>query len=353
MRKKPQAYIVLFCIWLAVSLYFVFPFMLSLIIGVIFGSIIYPLYRRCDCFIKADQLRALIFSFVFTVFFLAPFVFIGIKSTSAALKAVSEMPNINWKNPDKDLTSMIMKHPVSQKISEATSFSRQQVNTMIQTSVEYARVYLTKFTTEILSSVPAFVMSFIIILGTIYFCLRDGPMVIEFLSDNPFFTRKDTQFIFTTFAEVSYSVVLASIFCAITQAVIFMIPALIFDMDSAILVGLFTFLASFIPNIGTAPVSFFMVTRAAIMNDWNAMIAYIVFGVIVAFSDNVVHALFVGRRVHVHPFIAFISALGGIITLGIYGLFIAPVVVLTLVKVYQHWNEDSIEIAKEKAEIHE
>jgi predicted PurR-regulated permease PerM len=66
----------------------------------------------------------------------------------------------------------------------------------------------------------------------------------------------------------------------------------------------------------------------------------VVWGIlVVGVSDNVVKALFVSRGAQIPALLAFLGALGGLLTWGIVGIFVGPVIVGVVYQLVVQWVE--------------
>ena len=48
----------------------------------------------------------------------------------------------------------------------------------------------------------------------------------------------------------------------------------------------------------------------------------------------------VGRRVKIHPLIMFVGLIGGLLTMGIAGFVLGPLIIVLLMKSYRIWTDD-------------
>jgi predicted PurR-regulated permease PerM len=101
---------------------------------------------------------------------------------------------------------------------------------------------------------------------------------------------------------------------------------LVTGTPNAILFALVSFIASFIPVVGTAPVTLSLTIWAFSTGTATEGIIFVVTIAAVALVDNLLRPLVMKGGAEMHPLIAFIAAFGGLSTFGFYGLFVGPVV---------------------------
>ena len=161
---------------------------------------------------------------------------------------------------------------------------------------------------------------------TIFFLLLDGHTAVAFLKENSIFDRRQTERIFATVSSLCYSVVVASIVAGFAQAILVGIACGVTGTQSWLLISLVTFVASFLPVVGTLPVTVFLAAHAFIQGDVHSGILFLVFMVLVVISDNVARTFVLKGGAELHPLVGLVAAFGALDMIGFYGVFIGPVV---------------------------
>ena len=103
------------------------------------------------------------------------------------------------------------------------------------------------------------------------------------------------------------------------------------------------------PLLVLGPVAAYMFT----VESTGVATAFLVWSVIVSFSDAVLKPLLLGRGVDVPMLVILLGAIGGMITSGIVGLFIGAVILgmgYSLVKVWIEWGNEPVEMPEEPEE---
>lgn len=164
-----------------------------------------------------------------------------------------------------------------------------------------------------------------ITLLTLFFLLIDGKKALRFIRDNSIFGPLQTDRIFQAAFSLCYSVVVASIAAGAAQAFCITLSCLIAGLPGAILIGLVAFVLSFLPVLGTAPVTCGLALYAIIRGDPFQIAIFVAFVAIVAVVDNVVRPMVLKGGASLHPLIGFVAAFGALDVIGFYGVFIGPV----------------------------
>jgi predicted PurR-regulated permease PerM len=107
----------------------------------------------------------------------------------------------------------------------------------------------------------------------------------------------------------------------------------------------YSFLAALceaIPILGSSVAFIIVGAYALAMGDLRGVLILFILGYIVvsALPEIFVRPVLVGRRVKIHPLIMFIGIIGGILTMGIAGFVLGPLIIVLLMKSYRIWTDD-------------
>jgi predicted PurR-regulated permease PerM len=117
----------------------------------------------------------------------------------------------------------------------------------------------------------------------------------------------------------------SNVITGVIQALIVSIGALACQIGDFYLIFISTFICSFIPVIGAAPMAFFIALLAGVDHRYGALIVMCIVGIISGVSDNILRPYLVSRgEVEVPGVIGLLCIIGGVIVMGLPGLFIGP-----------------------------
>jgi Predicted permease len=107
----------------------------------------------------------------------------------------------------------------------------------------------------------------------------------------------------------------------------------------------YSFLAAFcelIPILGSSVAFILIGAYALALGDMQGVLILFILGYIVvsALPEIYVRPVLVGRRVKIHPVIMFIGIIGGILTLGLVGFVLGPLIIVLLLKSYRIWTDE-------------
>lgn len=107
----------------------------------------------------------------------------------------------------------------------------------------------------------------------------------------------------------------------------------------------FSFFAAFcelIPVLGSSAVFILIGAYALALGDMQGVFILFFLGyIIVALMPEIwIRPVLVGRRVKIHPVIMFIGIIGGILTMGLAGFVLGPVIIVLLITTYRMYVKD-------------
>ena len=178
----------------------------------------------------------------------------------------------------------------------------------------------------VLSHLPGIAMTVAIVIVSTYFFLVDGRKLVAFLRKNTLFSQTQTDRIFKVVGDMCRSVILASLASGAVQTVLEVTGCVISGTSNVALIGLFVFVGSFIPVVGSAPVTFAIALQQFVDGRQGAGIILLVTAVIAMGADNAVRPMFLKGSANLHPLIAFVAAFGGLQTIGFSGVFLGPII---------------------------
>ena len=177
------------------------------------------------------------------------------------------------------------------------------------------------------------VVNVVFLLIAFYFFLLGGRRLVAWIAEvSP--SPEDTRAIAVQLARGSRSVLSSLFLTALAQAVTATIGYLIARVPHSIFFGLLTFLAAFIPSVGTTivalPVALLML---ALGHPWAALFLAIWALVVVGLIDNVVKPLLIKGGVQLDAAVLFFALIGGLALFGAVGLIVGPLAVVLFVTV--------------------
>jgi predicted PurR-regulated permease PerM len=166
-----------------------------------------------------------------------------------------------------------------------------------------------------------------------YFFLLDGRRLVGWLADiSP--APDDTRALAAKLRSTSRSVLASLFLTALVQGAAATAGYLIAGVPNPIFFGLLTFLAAFIPSVGTTIVALPLAGLVlALGHPWSALFLASWALLVVGLIDNVVKPLLIKEGVRLDGAVLFFALIGGLALFGAVGLLVGPLAVASFVAV--------------------
>jgi predicted PurR-regulated permease PerM len=186
--------------------------------------------------------------------------------------------------------------------------------------------YVGGMATNLASNAPSVMLSLFVFLITLFFLLRDGPRLVRALAGLLPFDQVDTRELFDSLRDTIRGVMLGSLLVGFVQALIVLIFLIALSIPGAFALFVVALVASFIPIVGTTPITISATIYLLAVGRTGAAVAMVVGLVIVGLADNVIRPMVQSRSGGMHPLLSLLSIFGGLQTFGASGVFLGPVV---------------------------
>jgi len=312
-----------------IFIFFIFkPFWIVLILGASFTVVLYPIYKYFNKYISS-WLSAFVIVFLFALIICGPILGIGAMVFNQSQNVYHNV--INNGGAENFITSI--NTTINNMLPEGLTFdAHEKVSSFVS--------FLSNNISKIFSSTFSTLFSFILMLVSIFYFLKDGKRwEKEIIKLSPL-SNKDDQKIIKRLTETINGVIKGTLFVALIQGILMGIGLAIFNVPNPALWGVLTIIASLIPSVGTSiisiPAIIFLYTAGHFFNAVGLLIwAVIMVGMI----DNFLSPRIIGKKIKIPSFIILFSVLGGISFLGPVGILIGPLAVsllYTLVSIYRN-----------------
>jgi predicted PurR-regulated permease PerM len=303
--------------------YIMTPFLVSITLGGILALALIPFV---DYFIRRGFKRTtsvLIFSSATGLIGLVPVAAFFIHGSRVISKLLHES-NFN------DITQKLSKssYKLLDQFSALYGLDKEMVRNKFALFVVYGGNYLSDSLNDFVSETPTILMMGAIITVSVYCFLRESDKIRSLFDRYFYFNKANGNKFVLMFKVCCREVFFSNLITGIVQATIVSLGAFFFDVGDFFLVFFITFVFSFIPILGAAPVAAFLGLICFMDARLGSGIGMIIVALVAGTSDNILRP-FMGSlgEVKVHPFIGFLSVIGGVIMFGLPGLFIGPLVV--------------------------
>lgn len=175
-------------------------------------------------------------------------------------------------------------------------------------------------------------LNFTLMLVALFFFFRDGERMADRVRELLPMEAVHKRIIFTRLYDTLTAVVQGMILTAVAQGVLAGFGYwIIADLSFALFLGVMTGFASFLPLAGPALVWGGVAIYLAASGEMARAIGMALWGgLLVSTIDNVIKTIIIGGRAQLPTFLLLFALLGGLNVYGFLGIFLAPVILATL-----------------------
>lgn len=323
------------------------PFLLPVIWGIIIAVALYPLHKKLTKLLKNKSgLSATVITLVLLAILLVP----SISFTSSLVDSIKELKagveegTLVVPPPTDDVAEWPL---IGKKVHAAWQSFSDNLTAGIIKYKEQLKTVGGKFI-SMLSSFAGSLLTFILAIIIAGMFLSKSSGGYKFV--NTFFTAlvgdKGDEMVENSRATIS-SVVTGVLGTAIIQTVIIAIALFVFQVPGAAIITLVVLLfaiAQLPPILVMLPVIIYMFS---VLSGLQAGI-FTVWAVIGSMSDSFIKPMLLGRGMKIPMLVILIGAIGGMMIMGIIGLFIGAVILAMAYQLFQMWIEDTQEEIEKK-----
>ncbi len=181
----------------------------------------------------------------------------------------------------------------------------------------------------------------------LYYFFAEGPTLLQYAIELIPVDIRHQQNLLNEFGKAIRAVVSATFLAAIAQGLATSLALWFLGFEHFVLLTIVGTFSALIPLAGTwlvwVPYAIYMVYNG----QWGWALALCVYGFgFIGMLDNIIRAYVLNSDAKLHPLLAFVSVLGGLQVMGLWGVFIAPVIASCLYALIRISNEELLEIAE-------
>lgn len=339
--KTLQPYFLIILITISsVLAFFIFrPFLIALVLAVVFAVVLQPLYRIVLRGLNnSPGLAAFITMLISVACILVPLTFITIQVADEAQGLYSSIVN-NGRETSLNTVIKFISDTVNQYVP-SLALSTTDISASVDEYVKSGLEWLVHNLGGAFGGIAKLLVSLFIFLVALYYFLRDGDKLKRTVINFSPLADTDDNTVLSRLEQAINSVIRGSLTIAIIQGVLTSIGFAIFGVPNSILWGVVAGFSALIPGIGTslvlAPgIAYLFIVGATVPAIGLAIWSVVAVGLI----DNLLGPRLVGKGMQIHPLIVLLSVFGGIAFFGPAGIFLGPLctsLLFALVSIHQY-----------------
>jgi len=186
------------------------------------------------------------------------------------------------------------------------------------------------------SAIWVFVMFF-----SLYYFLVESKFIIKKLMYLSPLKDEYEELLAKKFSSMVRATIKGTLILGIIQGALGGVMFAIAGVSSAVIWGIVMAIISVIPTFGCglvwAPAGVIMLVTG---NIWQGIFILAFGGLVISLIDNILRPKLVGNDTEIHPLLVFFATLGGIVTFGIIGFIIGPVIMALFLALWEIYGKE-------------
>lgn len=357
-KHKYAFFYVLLAILAVIAIYLTSPFLKYVLVAVILAFVLRPIYRLILKGVRYKWLASLLVTILVLIAFIVPAIFIlenVIQESHVAYISTKQifLAPINENCPSKDLACHTMNsiRAISQD---------HQVNYYFTKSLDKITETIVNNFSNFLTQIPKILLGVFIMLLSLFYFLRDGESINKVLEKSLPMSKAHFKNLSETSYNVTKSVVYGYFVTALVQGLTALVGFVIINVffsewgvpliSAPLFWTLILILFAMIPVLGSGivwlPLSLTIMSKGISQSNnvtFYAGLFLLFYGLLVISQiDNIVRPYITSKKMRVHPLLIYIGIFGGLMTFGILGILIGPLILALFISYLKLYKEGKI-----------
>jgi predicted PurR-regulated permease PerM len=313
------------------------PFLGPIVWAMVLSITFYPVFRLFEKLIKRPWAASLITLFIILIIILGPFTFI----VKSLVNEITETYSI-VENKGFEIITKIQGSPtfsrLLEKFSAYTNETNIDLNEAAVKSLKTIGKYIGENISKLFKNIAVFAVSFIIMCLTIFYFLKDGKALLNYIQERIPLVEEQKKQIQKRVKEMIIAAIYGGLAVGVTQGTLGGIAFFFLGLHAPVFWGSAMAIFSLVPLFGSftiwGPASIILIVSGS----YAKGIGLFLYGVLVISTiDNILKPLIIGGRTKLHMLLIFFSVLGGIKYFGFIGFILGPLITvlcLSLLEIY-------------------
>ncbi|MBI4654229.1 MAG: AI-2E family transporter [Nitrospirae bacterium] len=322
------------------------PFLTPIAWAIVLSITFYPLYKILLRFLKYPWLASLITLILILILVIGPVTYI----VTALIDEITQIYSIveeNW----VAWLAKIQEHPLFSKLYKKVNsyrwFEGFDLKDTVLKSLNTLAKNIAGNISDLFKNTVVFVVNFIIMCLTIFYFLRDGGALFNYIKKFLPFSEEQGKRLERQIKETVVAAIFGGVAVAIVQGFLGGVAFLIFGIPSPVFWGLVMAVFSLIPLLGTfviwGPAGAILILGGG----YGKGIGLLLFGfLIISTVDNILKPIIIGGRTKLPTLLIFFSVLGGIGFFGFIGFILGPLIAALCLSLLEIYTTEETEITK-------
>lgn len=316
------------------------PFLITIAWAMVLSITFYPLYKFFLKYIKHSWAASLLTLLAILIIMFGPFSYI-VRSLAGEITGVYS----SIEEKGIETITNIQSHPrlqeITQKLASFEMLKGFNLQESIVNSLKAIGEYVVKHISDVFTNAFVLALNFIIMCLTIYYFLKDGDTLTEYLKRLLPFSEEQKHKLAERVKETVIAAVYGQIAVGLAQGTLGGAAFWILGLPSPVFWGTVMAIVSFVPLFGTlliwGPAAVILILSGSL----GKGIGLLLFGALIISSiDSVLKPLIIGGKAKLHTLLVFFSVLGGIKFLGFLGFILGPLIAALCLSLFEIYTEE-------------
>ncbi len=317
-------------LWLVGSL--LSPFLEDFLWAIILSLSSYPLYQRLKRILRhRENLASLLITFLLLVALVLPGFFILMSIGQEARRVYDDLSTTPWEQQSQHILEAL-RGTFLEGLIKKSGIQMEQAEELLRRGILAGVKSIPKFigekVTTIFKNLALFGLHVLFIAVAIFFFFRDGARYYRKMAEFLPLEHGHREVAVETVSRTVTAVVRGMFVTALIQGCLAGAGFALAGIPVPVLLGLFTFINSFIPFLGAASVWIPSAIWLFMHDQYFAAIGLALYGaLVISLVDNILKPLIIGEKTKIPVFLLFFTILGGMKLYGLLGIFLGPIII--------------------------
>ncbi len=309
---------------IASFVYILLPFFIPVVLGGILAMAFSPFIHFFILKGKSRKFALIGLTFMLFIIGLAPVSIVFIRGSKAISTFLTEQSLIVTKH---NIENRI--YAVLDNFSELNSIDPLAVRDRFDNFMTGTGNFALNLFRTLIAQIPEMIILGMITILSFYFFLSNEVKIRKLFDRYFYFSNGNGDRFISLTKSSCKEIFFSNVITGAVQASIVATGAFFSSVGDVFVIFIITFFLSFIPVFGAGPFSFCIAILAFLEHKIGSGIAMIVVSIISGVADNFIRPYLTGQgEVKIHGFISFLAIFGGVLVMGLPGLFVGPLLAL-------------------------
>jgi predicted PurR-regulated permease PerM len=315
-----------------------FPFWIPLFIGAVFTIVLLPFYKRLLNYLDSPQRASLAAISIFTIAILVPIILVTLRGAKLTIQFTEQYSTIK---PATEHSQSAEIDIYLKNFGDTIGFDLPASTELYQKVISWGAGYSFQLVSDFFAGLPGFFINLFISILVMYYALVHHKEIEQVALKTSLLNITSAKKVLAAINHSCRTVVFANLITGFIQAFVIALASALTGSGDFFVVVFATFVFSFIPIIGAAPVGLLLAIIQISQGNHLAAAVMTAIALFAGVIDNIIRPyLLSDTEESGHALLGLLSVLGGVFLFGLPGLFLGPLVVSIGVRIIPIYLKD-------------